>query len=352
MSWRIFALIFAALGLVIGALVLGDFPAGKVLLDMFDGAFGNPDKIGKTLKEMTPLLIAGVAVFIALRAGLFNIGVEGQFTIGAMVCAVIALRFPGPAGVVLGIAGGAAAGALWALPAALIKAYRNGHEVITTIMLNNIAVHLTTALVAGPIKDPTQQGTTTRELDGLLPNVLGPTNDPAVAMEQMRATGSVAGANLPAVNLALVLGLAMVVVVWVWLRKRVSGYEHEAVGANPKTATLAGIATKHVLMRAMLLSGGVGGIAGALQVLAFEGRYYKDFSQGYGFDSLGVALLAGSNPFGLIPAALVFGAIKKGAASIGVLHGVPKGISLFILGLTIVVFAAIRYRKHLGRAND
>lgn len=352
MSWRIFALILAALGLVIGALVLGDFPAGKVLLDLVDGAFGNADKTGKTFKEMTPLLIAGVAVFIALRAGLFNIGVEGQFTIGAMVCAVIALRFPGTGGIILGVIGGAIAGAAWALPAALIKAYRNGHEVITTIMLNNIAAHLTTALVAGPIKDPSQQGTTTKDIGKLLPNVIGPTNDPAEAMRQVQANGAVAGANMPAVNLALILGLLMVVIVWVWLRKRVSGYEHEAVGANPKAATLAGIATKQVLTRAMLLSGGVGGIAGALQVLAFEGRYYKDFSQGYGFDSLGVALLAGSNPFGLIPAALAFGAIKKGAASIGVLHEVPKGISLFILGLTIIVFAAIRYRKQQRGAHD
>lgn len=343
MNWRIVALVAGAAALVVGILILGGFPAGKILLGMADGAFGNADKIGKTLKEMTPLLIAGVAVFIGLRAGLFNIGIEGQFMMGAMVCAVIALRLPGGFGMFLGILGGAVAGALWAYPAALIKAYRNGHEVITTIMLNNIAAHLTTALVSGPIKDPTQQGTTTASIPRLMPNVIGPSNAPDAV---------VTPTSVPAVNLSLVLGVLMVGVVWVWLRKRVSGYEHEAVGANPKAATLAGIATKRVLVKAMLMSGGVGGIAGALQVLAFEGRFYKDFSQGYGFDSLGVALLAGGNPFGLIPAALVFGAIKKGAATIGVLHGVPKGISLFILGLTIVVFAAIRYRQYVGRSHD
>jgi general nucleoside transport system permease protein len=342
-AWRIVALIAGAAALIVGILILGGFPAGTVLLGLLDGAFGNADKIGKTLKEMTPLLIAGVAVFIALRAGLFNIGVEGQFMIGAMVCAVIALAMPGPLGMILGILGGAVGGALWAYPAALIKAYRNGHEVITTIMLNNIAAHFTTALVAGPIKDATQQGTTTASIPRLMPNVIGPSNAPDATFSPT---------SVPAVNLSLLIGLFLVGLVWVWLKKRVSGFEHEAVGANPGAATLAGIATRKVLVRAMLLSGGVGGIAGAIQVLAFEGRFYKDFSQGYGFDSLGVALLAGSNPFGLIPAALIFGAIKKGAATIGVLHTVPKGITLLILGVTIVVFAAIRYRKHVGRAHD
>lgn len=329
MIWRIGALALGAIALIVGALMLGGFDPVVVLRDMADGAFGSPDKIGKTLKEMTPLLIAGLAVFVGLRAGLFNIGIEGQFMVGAMVCAVIALRIPGGLGMALGTVGGGFAGALWAYPAALIKAYRNGHEVITTIMLNNIAVHLTTALVAGPLKDPSQQGPTTRDLETMMPNVIGS----------------------PAVNLSLVLGLIMVAIVWVWLKKRVSGYELEAVGANPKAATLAGISTKKVLVKAMLFSGAGGGMAGALQVLAFEGRFYKDFSQGYGFDSLGVALLAGSNPIGVIPAALAFGAIKKGAATIGVLHGVPKGISLFILGLAIVVFAAIRYRKSV-RSSD
>ncbi len=342
MNWRIIALIAGAAALIVGILILGGFPVGKILMGMLDGSFGSAEKFGKTLKETTPLLIAGIAVFIGLRAGLFNIGVEGQFAMGAMVCAVIALRFPGPGGMVLGMIGGMAAGALWALPAALIKAYRNGHEVITTIMLNNIAGFLTAALVSGPIKDATQQGTTTAEIQSLMPNVIGPANTVA---------GASVKSSVPAVNLSLIIGLLIVGIVWFWLRRRVSGFEHEAVGANPKAATLAGIATKRVLTRAMTLSGGVGGLAGALQVLAFEGRFYKDFSQGYGFDSLGVGLLAGGNPIAVIPASLAFGAIKRGASALSI-DGVPKGISVFILGLTIVVFAAIHYRRHLGRTHD
>lgn len=342
MNWRIFALIAGAIALIVGILILGGFPVGQILMGMADGAFGSAEKFGKTLKEATPLLIAGIAVFIGLRAGLFNIGVEGQFTMGAMVCAVIALRMPGIGGMILGMLGGMVAGALWALPAALIKAYRNGHEVITTIMLNNIAGFLTATLVSGAIKDPAQQGTTTAEISGLLPNVIGPPNSVA---------GASMDSKLPPVNLAIILGLLIVGIVWFWLKRRVSGFEHEAVGANPKAATLCGIATKQVLLRAMLLSGGVGGLAGALQVLAYEGRFYKDFSQGYGFDSLGVALLAGSNPLAVIPAALIFGGIKRGASALSI-DGVPKGISVFILGLTIIVFAAIHYRKHVGRSHD
>lgn len=326
---RIAVLVVCALALVVGAIVAAGAAPLETIASLFKGALGSPRAIEGTLKEVTPLLIAGIAVYLALRAGLFNIGVEGQFMVGALGCAVVALQFPGWVGVVLGLLAGAVLGALWAMPAGLIKALRGGHEVITTIMLNNIAVQLTTALVAGRFKDPVQQGTTTASI---APSMMLP------------SFGS-----QPKFSVALFLGLAMVAVLWVWLKKTVPGYELQSVGENPTAATLAGIDAKRVTIRAMATSGAMGGVAGALQVLAFEGRYFVGFSGGYGFDALGVALLAGSQPILLIPSALLFGILNKGSTTIQIMHGVPKGLSFVILGLIIIVFAAVRYRKAQGR---
>jgi simple sugar transport system permease protein len=328
---RIALLIACAVGLVYGAIVLAGAAPVEVFKSLIQGTLGSPRAIEGTLKEVTPLLIAGVAVYYALKAGLFNIGVEGQFMVGALGCAVIALRFPGTLGLILGVLVGALLGGLWALPAGLIKALKGGHEVITTIMLNNIAVQLTTALAAGRFKDPAQQGSTTASLprDMMLP-----------------AIGSA-----PKVNLAIFVGIVLVVLIWLWFSRTVSGYEIQAVGANARAASLAGVDAKRVTIRAMVISGAIGGVAGALQVVAFEGRFFAGFSGGYGFDALGVALLAGAHPFLLLPSALLFGVLNRGSTILQVAHNVPKGLSTVILGLLIIVFAAVRYRKAIGRES-
>lgn len=322
---KIWVLLGLAVALVYGALVAAGAAPADTAKSLFEGALGSSKALEGTLKHFVPLLIAGVAVFLALRAGLFNIGVEGQFTVGALVCAVVALKIPGVIGIVIGILLASAAGALWAYPAGWIKAMRGGHEVISTIMLNNIAAQVTTALVAGPFKDPKQQGTTTASLDPsrLLPNVW----------------------SEPKISVALLVAVVLVVGLWRWLARTVPGYELQAAGANPTAATLAGVDAKRVTMRAMALSGALGGLAGALQVVAFEGRFYAGFSSGYGFDALGVALLAGASPLILFPSAALFAILAKGSTTIQVMNGVPKGISFIVLGLLIVIFAAVRYRK-------
>ncbi len=319
-------LIVGALALLAGLMILsGASPLGS-LVTLLKGSLGTPAAISGTLRETTPLLILGLAVFLALRAGLFNIGAEGQFLLGAVACTWVNLRIPGFGGLILGTLAGAIAGALWALPAGLIKAYRNGHEVITTIMLNSVAVYLTTALVAGPMKDPKQDSPTTADL--------------------------VAGSRLPwlydhapvQLSSALLLGLILTALVALWLRKTVAGYELQAVGASPGAAKYAGIDNRRVVLAAMCSSGAIAGIAGVVQVLAYEGRFYAGISPGYGFDALGVALLAGGSAWGVIPASLLFGVLAKGGTSLQ-LDEVPKGITTVVLGLIILVAAALRYRK-------
>jgi simple sugar transport system permease protein len=299
---------------------------GDAANELIRGALGTEGAWSGTLKETTPLLLAGLAVFVALRAGLFNIGVEGQLIVGAMTCAIVGLRLPGVFGLVLGIVAGAAAGSLWALPAGMIKAYRGGHEVITTIMLNNVALFFTGWMVAGPIKAPGQQNTTTPDLE---PGTLLPTlySDPPLRISS-----------------SLLIGLLLLAAFALWLKRTVAGYELSLVGANPRAAEFAGVDAKRTVVRAMAASGAIAGLAGALMVLGYEGRFYAGFSPGYGFDALGVALLAGSQPLAIIPSALAFGILNKGSAAVQLI-GVPKGVTYVVLGLVILVFAAIRYRR-------
>lgn len=330
MKARVVWLALSALAILVLAVWAAGVSPAVAGAKLLQGSLGSKGAVSGTLREFTPLLLAGIAVFLALKAGLFNIGVEGQLVMGAMAAAFVALRIPGPGGMILAILAGATVGAFWALPAGLIKAYRGGHEVITTIMLNNVAGFLTTALVAGPLKDPVQESTTTARLaaGSMLPNLIE-----ALPLK---------------VNVTVVLGLALVVALGLWIKRSTAGFELCLAGANPRTASLAGVDTRRTTVWAMAASGAIGGLAGAVQVLAYEGRFYAGFSSGYGFDALGVALLAGGAAIALVPSALLFGILAKGGTSIQIL-GVPKGITGVVLGLLILVFAAIRYRREGAR---
>ncbi|RYG46290.1 ABC transporter permease [bacterium] len=324
---RIVLLAVAGIVLVVGLLLATGISPVMVGSELVTGAFGNARAVSGSLRETTPLVFAGLAVFLALRAGLFNIGAEGQFVIGAAATATVALKVPGPLGILLGMIVGMVAGAVWAWPAGAIRAYRNGHEVITTIMLNRVAVLATDWLVGsqGPLRDPTSGGTTTALLtpQTRLPNLIGPPLS---------------------LSSGLLLGLVLAVALWWWLGRTVSGFELRAAGANPTAARFAGIEPKKVMVKAMLTSGALAGLGGAVQVLAFEGRFYQGFSPGYGFDALGVALLAAGNALFTLPAALLFGALSQGGTRLGI-SGVPKEVTGVILGVVILVAGALRYRK-------
>lgn len=325
MKLKVALLVAAAVLILVAAVAASGVPLSVAGESIWRGCFGSSRSLSGLFREVVPFLMLGSAVFLALRAGLFNIGADGQFLIGALVAATVALRVQGPGGLLLGLVLGSVAGALWAFPAGWIRAYRGGHEVITTIMLNNIAALLATSMVSGPIKDPTQESTTTAIL-------AESTWLPMIRFGEVR------------ISLALPVALLGVVGFGYWLRRSVKGFELVAVGANPGAAKFSGIEVKSVQLRAMVASGGIAGLTGAIQVLAFEHRFYSNFSPGYGFDALGVALLAGASPLGILPAAFGFGVLSKSATALSI-EGIPKGITTLIVGLLIVILAAMRYRR-------
>lgn len=327
-SARMAILISICLAIVSVAIISTGKSPGDVLIKLFTTSFSSPAAMTDTLKRLTPLLIAGSAVFVALRCGLFNIGVEGQITVGGVAAIAVALKVPGFGGALLGIVAGMIAGALWAFPAGWIKAYKSGHEVISTIMLNQIAIQLTAWLVAGPLMDKSAGFPTTASLspDSMLPT-----------FGQQPLMFSVS---------TLIAGIIVGTVAY-WSKRTVSGYEFSAVGANPTAAAFAGVDSRRTTLVAMTTSGALGGVAGALQAVAYEGRFFEGFSAGYGYDSLGVALLSGANPIGIFASGALFAVLGHGASSAQV-DGIPKGLSIVILALIVAVVAAIRYSKKVS----
>ena len=323
-SWRFIVLTLGALGVLGMALAAAGLNPAMTAGAIVQGSVGSAAGWRETLKEMTPLLLAGLAVFVGLRAGLFNIGAEGQILTGALASAAVAQVVQGPPGIVLATLAAGIAGAAWATPAALIKVYRGGHEVITTIMLNSIAALGCTAMVKGPLRDPAQQSATTALID------------PSLFLPNLIHQGSFR------LNLAWLMAILAVAVFAVWYRRSVGGYELAAVGASPEAALAAGINVRRTQIVAMAWSGGLAGLAGALLVLGHEHRFYADFSSGYGFDALGVALLAGHSVPAITIGAFVFAVISRGVSSV---TGISRGLTGIVLGLLILVFAAWQSRR-------
>ncbi len=291
---------------------------------LFVGALGSPLAIGATLARATPLLLTGLAVAVALRAGLFNIGGQGQMTVGALAAACVGFALPAPAWVLLPLCllAGMLGGALWAWLPVFLKETRGAHEVITAILLNYGASRLTRYLASGPLKAPGETPQTP-EVGALLPR-LHPDFD---------------------VHAGLFISLlALVALAWT-LTKTVWGYELRAVGAGADAARVAGIEPGRVRRNAFLLSGALAGLAGAVVVCGetpFR-RFPADFSTlSYGFDGLAVAMLAGSGSLFLVaPAALLFGGLGAGAEAMAFAVNTPKQL---VLILEAILIAALTVR--------
>jgi len=296
---------------------------------LLKGAVGSAQGWSQTLDRTMPILLTGVGVAVALAAGLFNIGAEGQLAVGGLASAVVGYSFPGlpaPLLLLLAMLAGMLGGAAWAYLPALLKEKRGAHEVITAILLNYIARNTTKYLasVSPPrgFKDPTSGGVQrTPEVAATFPRLFGDFD----------------------VHLGLVVAVVAVVAVAVLLRRTVWGYETRAVGEGAGAAEAAGIRVSRVRIVAMLVSGALCGLAGAVEILgptryrAFPADFY---GAGFGFDGLAVALLAGGSPWAVLPSALLFGILGSGAEIMEFEADTPKQIVAVVQALVIVAVAA------------
>lgn len=313
-----------ALALLAGAalLALAGYDVRDAYYNLWDGAFGSVYSVADTLVNAMPLLFAGLAVAFAFRGGLFNIGAEGQLYAGALATAVTAAalaEWPSVPLIAAAMLAGALAGGLWGLVPGALKAKTGAHEVITTIMLNYVAILLTTHLVKQYFKAP------------------GPVDQTALIPAHARLPELIAGTRL---TWAVVIGVVLVAAVD-WLLRRTSfGFDVVLVGSNPGAAVYAGVPVAARTVWTMAVSGAVAGLAGSTMVLGVLYRFIANFSPGYGFTAVAVALVARARPWGVLPAAMLFGALQAGGLTMQLFARIPADLMTAVQGLVILFVAA------------
>lgn len=329
--------VLAQLGFVLGAgfallsllLVATGHDVAPALRALARGAFGSYYAItSATIVRTVPLAFAGLAVSLAFRAGILNIGVEGQLLMGAVAATMLAgplAGAPAPVAIPLMLVGGAVAGASWAGIAGFLRLRFGVLEVISTIMLNFVALYVTGWLVRGPLQEPTRVNPQSASLpDALQLPVL------------------LAGTRLHA---GVLLMVAVAVAGWWWLANTASGFRVRAVGANAAAAQSAGgITVSRTVFMAFLLSGLLAGLGGAVEYAGITYALYENFSPGYGYTAIAVALLARLHPLGVLGTALLFGALEAGANAMQRDAGVPSVVvSVVEATLILLVVAADRW---------
>jgi simple sugar transport system permease protein len=332
------------------------FEAGwEAYVTLFTGALGTPAKIiaalqggdaleirrafnpfFESLVRSTPYIFAGLAVSLGFRTGLFNIGVEGQIFMGGIFSVWVGYSFTGlPAYIHLPFAfiAGALGGALWGFIPGLLKAKTGGHEVINTIMMNYVAFRLTDWLLREPMKRPGSP-------NPLSPIIEGSARLPQFFQDPIRF------------HLGFFIALATAAVVYWFLFKTKWGFDLRTVGANPRAARYAGMNIVKSTIVAMSLSGALGGMAGANELLGVNHHLSQSFSPGYGFDSIALALLGRNHPVGVVLAALLFGTLRNGATRMQAAAGIPIDIISVMQALILAFIAAPAIVRTIFRLKE
>lgn len=323
-------ILIVALALLSLLLVFTGHDVGEALRALGRGAFGSRYAItSATIPRMVPLALAGLAVSLAFRAGILNVGAEGQLLMGAAAATALSGPLVGTTPVVavpMLILAGAVAGALWAGVAAALKLRFGVLEVISTIMLNFLALYITGWLVRGPLQEPTHINPQSASL-------------PTALQLPVLLEGTRLHAGVPFMML-------VAVVVWWWLAHTASGFRLRAVGANPHAAQSAGgVRIGRTVLGAFLLSGCLAGLAGSVEYTGITYALYENFSPGYGYTAIAVALLARLHPLGVLVTALLFAALEAGANAMQRDAQVPSVVVSVVEALLILlVVAADRWR--------
>jgi simple sugar transport system permease protein len=298
---------------------------------MITGAFGTVSGLTQTLAKATPLLLVALGICIAFRGGVINIGGEGQIILGAIGAAAFALTFsnlPALLLIPLALAAGVLAGGVWGGIAGVLKARFNVNEILTTVMLNAIALQLMNFLLRGPMLDPAQieAGTNIPQSATLPAQVWLPRLVPRTLL-----------------HAGIFIAIFLAVLVYIFLWRTTIGYRIRAVGLNQAAARYAGIPVQRYMALAMTLSGAFAGLAGTVEVIGVHHRMIEGLSGGYGFSGIVAALFGKLHPLGAIPASIIFGGLLVGADKMQRSVQVPNSLVIAIEGLIVLFVVASDY---------
>ena len=346
-SALVLALITGAIFIVVSSpLVEGSFNFGLPLQAygaLISGSLLSTNGWIDTLVNATPLILAGLSVAICFKAGLFNIGAQGQTLIGALAAAAaggILAEQPAPIAIVGAILAGLVAGMVYGFIPGVLKAFTGAHEVVTTIMLNYIAIQVIAWAITGPLLAPGASFARSADVgNATLPVLFGPT-----------------GHHLHA---GVLLALAAVPIAWWILNRSTIGFEVRTVGANPDAARYAGMRPRLLTVGTLAVGGGLAGLAGTIEIVGVAGYMPAAYATNIGFDAITVALIGRANPFGVLFGALLLGALRAGAASMQIQAGIPvemidilQGVMLFFLAADVIVRKIFRLRRVEGGVDE
>ena len=341
---------FAAIVILLVIVVaVGEGP-GAAIRAIFRITFGNPSRTATVLSQAIPLYIAGIAVAFAFQAGVFNIGVEGQYFVGGFVAALVGiyLKLPPIIHIPLVVIAAMVGGALWAAVPALLKVGRGVHEVITTIMFNSIAIYLLNYLVNKPFSgielgeslEPQMKAIAETALFGRLNGFF-------------QALGWNIGDHVY-LDYSLIVAIVMGVAVWIVIYKLRFGFEVRSIGEAIEVSRYAGIRVKRIQVSAFLISGGIAGLIGLQEIFAIRGFYTYQIAGGLGFDGIAIALIGLNNPLGIVFSALLFSFLRQAGYGLQLYTSVPNSVSYVITGLMIIIIVVtnelmVRYIRNLRK---
>lgn len=312
--------VFAAL--LVGAVIIkliGVSPISAYRA-LFLGSMGNFKAVCETLVKATPLILTGLSFAFAARAGLINIGAEGQLYMGGFLATLVGSNFgwmPMIIHLPLTLFAGFIGGGLWGLIIGWLKVKFGANEIITTVMFNYVAIYFISYLVTGPMIEP----------PGTYPQSR-PITDSAVLPRFFEGSRF---------HWGIFLALLCVFLYWFFFRKLKVGYEARVVGSNFEAAKYAGMKPAKIMVLVMFIAGGMGGLAGANEILAIQGKLFQGFSPGYGFDGIAVALVGMNSPIGIIFGGILFGALRSGGNMMQMIARVPIS-TIYIIQSLVIIF--------------
>ncbi|HHU32438.1 MAG: ABC transporter permease [Zhaonellaceae bacterium] len=326
-------------GIFVGALIMliRGFDPLVAYKALFMGAFGSVDNFITTLIKTTPLGLTGLAVLIAYRAGIFNIGCEGQLQLGAIMATVIGVTNYGLSDemhIIVCIMAAMLAGIMFAMIPAIAKIWRGYNEIVVTMLLNYVAVYFTQFLLQGALREPGQMFPQSARLLVRLPVIF----------------------SVKRLHIGIVFFLLASVFLYLLLNQLSFGFRVRAVGLNPNACDYAGISSKRTMLSAMIISGALAGLAGACEVMGVHGRLVENFSPGYGYDAIAVALLANLHPLGVLASALFFGVLRSGAANMQIATNLPVAFVQIVQGVAVICVIILDklpdYLRSMGRTTN